>query len=236
MAQPQDRQWFFNAQPTSDGDRFRTKNIPAETTYKTLVNSVAFLTEPDDVAKTGAQGLIKLYDDQKAMDERYSVPTANTEIRAVRSHQLPGVGVLKNGVYFEPTLLGSGSAAAIGQGIKVTAVNPTQFSVKKLSYQMELDPSSLPVYTRQPDSDLKVITYDATHNAIGLKDYLGDKYWSEHRDPSNLWTVNHNLGKYPSVVVQDLYGEEINGTIKHLNNNQLIIEFNQSATGTVSCN
>ena len=101
MAQ-QNRQWFFDAQPTSDGVRFRTKNIPEEDTYKTLVNSVAFLTESDDAAKTGAQGLIKLYTPEDAIKLRYTPPTANTEIRAIESYQLPGVGVLKSGAFSEP--------------------------------------------------------------------------------------------------------------------------------------
>ena len=237
MAQPQDRQWFFDAQPTSDGLRFRTKNIPEEDTYKTLVASVAFLLESDDVAKTGAQGLIKLYDDQKAIDERYSVLTANTEIRAVRSHQLPGVGVLKSGAYFEPILSGSGSATANGQGIKVTALQHDQFTFEKLSYQVELDPGSLNDYADQSDSDLKVIVYDdGTSKAIGLKDYNGDKYFFDNRGPNNIWTVPHKLGKFPSVVVKNLLGEEINGQITHNDTDNLTIEFNQAIEGSVSCN
>ena len=48
--------------------------------------------------------------------------------------------------------------------------------------------------------------------------------------------VTHNLGKYPSPIIIDSAGDEIEGNINHDSLNQLTVSFNGSNTGTVICN
>ncbi len=53
---------------------------------------------------------------------------------------------------------------------------------------------------------------------------------------SALWTVNHNLGKYPSVSVVDSAGDECEGAVKHISINQLQIQFSASFSGRAFIN
>lgn len=48
--------------------------------------------------------------------------------------------------------------------------------------------------------------------------------------------VTHNLNKYPSPIIFDSAGDEIEGDIRHNSLNQLTVTFNTSNTGTVTCN
>lgn len=48
--------------------------------------------------------------------------------------------------------------------------------------------------------------------------------------------VTHNLGKYPSPIIFDSAGDEVEGDIRHDSVNQLTVTFNNSNTGTVICN
>lgn len=54
--------------------------------------------------------------------------------------------------------------------------------------------------------------------------------------PSLLWTVNHNLGKYPSVQVFDSGGSEVEGLVTHVTNSQLTIEFSAAFSGVAYLN
>lgn len=51
-----------------------------------------------------------------------------------------------------------------------------------------------------------------------------------------IWTVNHNLGKYPSVTVFTSAGDECEGDIRHISVNQLELHFSAPFGGTCACN
>lgn len=51
-----------------------------------------------------------------------------------------------------------------------------------------------------------------------------------------VWSVNHNLNKYPSVATFDSAGDEIEGQVKHLNRNSLQIIFSASVGGSAFLN
>lgn len=53
---------------------------------------------------------------------------------------------------------------------------------------------------------------------------------------SNKWKVVHNLGKYPSVLVQDSANSEIEGDIEFVSVNELIINFGAAFSGTAYLN
>ena len=54
--------------------------------------------------------------------------------------------------------------------------------------------------------------------------------------PSATWTVNHNLGKRPSVTVVNNNGTEILGAVQHVSDKQIIITFSTALTGAVYLN
>jgi hypothetical protein len=53
---------------------------------------------------------------------------------------------------------------------------------------------------------------------------------------SNYWEVNHNLGKYCSVMVVDNNGEVIYGNVVYNTKNKLTITFNAQITGKAYLN
>ncbi len=68
-------------------------------------------------------------------------------------------------------------------------------------------------------------------------DGVGDLHFAFNQSsPSSIWIVNHNLGKFPSVTVLDSSGDQIEGTIRYVNFNQVTIEFSAPFSGLVYCN
>lgn len=49
--------------------------------------------------------------------------------------------------------------------------------------------------------------------------------------PSTQWTVNHNLGKYPSVSVVDSGGAGVLGEIRYVSMQQCILTFSAAFSG-----
>jgi len=63
------------------------------------------------------------------------------------------------------------------------------------------------------------------------KNYLHDQGIS-----STVWTITHNLNKFPSVTVKDSAGEEVEGEVHHVSVNQLTITFSASFSGVATLN
>lgn len=53
----------------------------------------------------------------------------------------------------------------------------------------------------------------------------------EQLSPSNLWVINHNLSKYPSVTVTDSAGHVVIGDVKHVSLNTTEISFSAAFAG-----
>lgn len=53
---------------------------------------------------------------------------------------------------------------------------------------------------------------------------------------SSTWNVAHNLGKFPSPVIIDSGGNEVEGCINHTDINNLIITFSAAFTGKAYIN
>lgn len=49
--------------------------------------------------------------------------------------------------------------------------------------------------------------------------------------PSTIWTINHNLGYFPSVELLDSGSQEIEGTVSHVNVNQVVITLSPATAG-----
>lgn len=53
---------------------------------------------------------------------------------------------------------------------------------------------------------------------------------------SAFWTINHNLNKYPSVIVIDSVGDEIEGDVSYVNKNTITITFSAAFSGKAYLN
>lgn len=54
--------------------------------------------------------------------------------------------------------------------------------------------------------------------------------------PSTVWTVNHNLGKFPAVSVVDSTGTRVHGDEQHVSVNQTVLTFVVAFSGKAYCN
>jgi hypothetical protein len=61
-------------------------------------------------------------------------------------------------------------------------------------------------------------------------------YLHQQMTPSTKWTINHNLGRYPSVSVIDSAGNVVYGDVKHLSLNSVQIEFAHAFGGKATFN
>ena len=78
-------------------------------------------------------------------------------------------------------------------------------------------------------SDQKLVTEKAVAEATAT-------YIFEQAVASNTWVVTHNLGKFPSVVIQDSAGTQFLAPVYYNSANQLTISMNGATTGRVYLN
>lgn len=110
-------------------------------------------------------------------------------------------------------------------------------SIQNLSYRID----SL----RQPNGTLfnsvdDLVTWLDYHTAICLSpemcDFLDKNYIHIQWIASNVWSVNHNLNKYPGVTVFDNENNEIIASISMIDLNSLQVVFNTPEIGFLVCN
>ena len=78
-------------------------------------------------------------------------------------------------------------------------------------------------------SDQKLVTEKAVAEATAT-------YIFEQAVASNTWVVTHNLGRFPSVVVQDSAGTQFLAPVYYNSANQLTISMNGATTGKAYLN
>lgn len=54
--------------------------------------------------------------------------------------------------------------------------------------------------------------------------------------PAAIWTIKHNLEKYPSVTVVDSAGSVVLGAVKYISENEIEITFSAAFSGKVYLN
>lgn len=54
--------------------------------------------------------------------------------------------------------------------------------------------------------------------------------------PMDVWVINHNLNKKPSLTVIDSAGSSVEGSVDYLNDNALIVRFNGKFSGKATLN
>jgi hypothetical protein len=70
-----------------------------------------------------------------------------------------------------------------------------------------------------------------------LSDLQATATYIHHQDISSaVWTVNHKLGKYPSVTCVESTGEVIHGSTRYLSSDTVTITFLGAITGKVYLN
>lgn len=84
------------------------------------------------------------------------------------------------------------------------------------------------------DTDLEERVTNLETNFSNLD---ADKNYEYRQDSAaSVWSIDHNLNKYPSVTILDSTGEQCLGDITHLNKNSLIITFTAAFSGKASLN
>ena len=64
----------------------------------------------------------------------------------------------------------------------------------------------------------------------------GGRYVHEQNSPSAVWTIQHNLEKFPSVVLVDTEDDVILGEINYESNNTIIITLSAAIPGKAFLN
>ena len=65
----------------------------------------------------------------------------------------------------------------------------------------------------------------------GIPGDAAGSYVHDQMSASTLWTINHNLGRYPTPDVFDSDEEQVEGHIDHVTVNQLTITFSSAISG-----
>lgn len=63
-----------------------------------------------------------------------------------------------------------------------------------------------------------------------------DKTFTLQFTVQSVVEVNHNLGKYPAVIVIDSAGDEVVGEVYYINTTQLVVTFANPFSGQITCN
>lgn len=96
------------------------------------------------------------------------------------------------------------------------------------------------VYTANDQSYWRLLpapwTYTSTDWTPMFSGGGGATYLHTQGVPSDTWTVNHGLNKYPSVVVIDNSGTHIEGTLQYVTTNQVVITFATPISGIAQLN
>lgn len=61
-------------------------------------------------------------------------------------------------------------------------------------------------------------------------------FYYEQPIASSEWVINHNMNKYPSVMVFDSANDEVHGDIRYSSKDQIIITFSAPFTGVALLN
>lgn len=119
----------------------------------------------------------------------------------------------------------SASFANVEEVIREGILPSDYFSNAAYIDQVENGEESNPVFVR--DGDTMVFN--------GWKN-LSDTYIHDQAVAASVWTINHNLGKYPSITVVDTGGNVVSGKYIYPDENTIVAEFNAAFKGTAYLN
>ena len=96
--------------------------------------------------------------------------------------------------------------------------------------------SNIEVTTNKNEIIINSNTYIEDINAEPCDCDCGCECSFEQAKPRSMWSIQHNLNKYPSVTVVDEYGTEIVCEVKHISKNEVHLCFNGKFRGTAYLN
>lgn len=103
----------------------------------------------------------------------------------------------------------------------------------KTKYRIKNSNGTYDVIHFQTSAD-QVITNDEMQfvTAEEKKQIAQIKIYTHHQStPLDIWNVNHNLGKFPSVTIVDSEGAMVIGDILYIDENNLQISFSSAFSG-----
>lgn len=113
-----------------------------------------------------------------------------------------------------------GSALTYANIISALGFTPENLANKVINF-------SNPTNNNYP-STLAVVNYVASQ-VLSFYEHI-------QSTPATTWNISHNLGKKPSVTIQDNFGNDVEGSVVYVNNNNLTINFIFAVEGTAYLN
>lgn len=148
---------------------------------------------------------------------RYIDDTIDEQIKFVNS--LDGLVGKENQLYINKT---DGTAYLWKEN---TFVEMESSSIEDLKQRMSTNEEQITTHTEQIAELSEEISRGADKN-----------YIHKQQTASDLWTVVHNLGKFPSITVVDSAGTVVTGEIVLQTTEQAVISFNGAFSGKAYCN
>jgi hypothetical protein len=133
-----------------------------------------------------------------------------------------------------PYLIASDSGEIVGEVPTATATSLSYGTdiVTGKEYITNVDGDSLSLTFKGEGAT--TVTRNINEVTISSK---GDSYFRYNQNlPSDEWDIEHNLNKRPSVTVTDSAGTVVEGEIKHLDQNNIIIYFSAAFSGYAELN
>lgn len=81
------------------------------------------------------------------------------------------------------------------------------------------------------DENFQFVTLEEKEQISKIKHYVHNQIAA-----NNVWEINHNLGKFPSVSIVDSAGTVVIGDVSHIDINNLTISFASGFAGTAYLN
>ena len=91
-------------------------------------------------------------------------------------------------------------------------------------------------------TELVAIIQNGINKKITTADFLGTHFNNDttyiftQNTPSELWVINHNLNKYPSVDIVDSAGSIVEGDVVYADTNTIMITFSNQFSGMAYLN
>jgi hypothetical protein len=83
----------------------------------------------------------------------------------------------------------------------------------------------------------QVLAMNSTNTAVEFKTIIEDKHYTHDQGmPSQVWTINHGLNKYPTAAAVDSAKSVVMGQIDYIDLNNITITFNASFSGEAYLN
>lgn len=115
-----------------------------------------------------------------------------------------------------------------------TSAVPTAFGFGEFSFDGDLNMLGSPVLRSQEAYSHSLNNSFDWEGCCG--DALGDLHYEEEFTNLGEITVEHNLGKRPSVTVTDSSGEELKAYVRHMDENTVFVDWKQTLSGKVVLN